>query len=72
MCATKFPFIEDGKTTKVDVLQNLDIADLRYKDKNERIWIYRFRFSEKQILHDLVLVFDENGFLKKHSLVILW
>lgn len=73
----KFPsFIEDGKTEKDEVFKKLDF---RYyntvSSKNSTILIFRLNSvaqagSYKD--YDLVLIFDENNVLKKHSLVEAW
>jgi hypothetical protein len=74
ICAKKLPFIEDGKTTKEDISKNPELTIFKCKSKNERIWVYRVESyeGEKWLSYELVLVFDENELLKKHSLVKIW
>jgi hypothetical protein len=66
-------FIEDGKTTKEEVLhkQNFYVLYKMYKSNNDTIMIFGVTsWKEKTYKeYDLVLVFDENDLLKRHSLV---
>lgn len=67
LLSKKYPFIENGKITKDEILSKLYIPWLAYK--KDSIWIYRIKFDEELAFYDLVLVFDENGLLSKHSLI---
>ncbi len=66
------PFLEDGKTTKEEVESKLSVPFYEYKDG--RIWTYTMLITEEGSLeandsghYHLVLVFDENNILRKHS-----
>ncbi len=66
------PFLEDGKTTKEEVESKFDVPFYEYKDG--RIWTYTMLITEEGSLEEdvggnyhLVLVFDENNVLRKHS-----
>jgi hypothetical protein len=61
--------LEDGTTTKEEVLQ-LNLYPL-YKSKNDRIWLFAIPYLGQKggYGYDLVLIFNEDGVLKKHSLV---
>jgi hypothetical protein len=61
----KFPFIENGKITKDEVLSKLDKPYRVYN--KDRIWTYQIR--DDNTTYTLVLVFDGNDLLSKHSLV---
>ncbi len=65
-------FLEDGKTTKEEVESKLSVPFYEYKDG--RIWTYTMLITEEGSLeanasghYHLVLVFDENNILRKHS-----
>jgi len=68
------PFLEDGKTTKEEVESKLGVPFYEYKDG--RIWAHTMLITEEGSLernasghYHLVLVFDENNILRKHSLL---
>jgi hypothetical protein len=68
--------LEDGKTTREELLisSNLYRLDKMYKSKNNKIWIFRsYRSSNLGGIGivDLVLIFNDEDVLKKHSLVNL-
>ena len=70
----RLPFLEDGKTTKEEVESKLSVPFYEYKDG--RIWTYTMLITEEGSLeanasghYHLVLVFDENNILRKHSLL---
>jgi hypothetical protein len=72
------PFLVDGKTTKEKVESKLSVQDVGQfvEHKDGRIWIYLMRFTEEEPPqlyrfghYHLVLVFDENNTLKRHSLI---
>ncbi len=68
-------FIHDGKTTKQEIIGRFGLASSLYE--NERILIYHVYLKEDgQITikgvgtcHALVVVFNENNVLEKHSFV---
>jgi hypothetical protein len=74
ICTKLAPFVEDGKTKKEEVIQKSDfyLSYTEHKSKNNTICIFRFISSPDKNIYDLVLVFDENDVLKKHSLVKIW
>ena len=70
------PFIEDGKTTKEEVLLKLGMPSGQFE--GERIFTYQMTFSEKEgfsvagqrmFEYNLVLVFKERNILQKHRLL---
>jgi len=70
------PFIEDGKTTKDDVLLKLGTPSRQFEDG--MILTYHMTFtreegfrvdSERQFIYNLVLVFDERNILQKHRML---
>ncbi len=72
------PFIEDGKTTKDEVLLKLGIPTGQFEDG--RIFTYQMTFSgkegfrvdyEKTFQYNLVLVFDDRDILQKHQMLEL-
>ena len=75
------PFLVDGKTTKEEVKSKLRVQFLPYgvpfnEFKDGRIWTYIMLITEEGSLeandsghYHLVLVFNENNILKKHSLL---
>ena len=75
------PFLEDGKTTKEEVKSKLRVQFLPYgvpfnEYKDGRIWTYIMLITEEGPpqpvswgQYHLVLVFNENNILKKHSLL---
>jgi len=84
ICTKCVNFIKDGKTKKEDVLQKTDFYELfkTFKSKNDTILIFSFLYLKDkksstvidkiEAEYHLVLVFDENDLLKKHSLVRVW
>jgi hypothetical protein len=76
------PYIQDGSTTREDVLLKLGVPSAQYEE--ERILTYVLRLSENDHLYvvthkvpswcpgvySLVLVFGPDNVLKKHSLVV--
>jgi len=70
------PFIEDGKTTKEEVILKLGIPSAQFE--GERILTYQMTFDEKEgfrvisrraFEYNLVLVFNERNILQKHRLL---
>jgi len=64
----KFPFIVNERITKDEISSKLGEPYRRYK--RDSIWIYFTQFDEDiNTPYNIVLVFNENGLLSKHSLV---
>jgi hypothetical protein len=70
--------IEDGKTTKDEVLTQLGMPSRQFE--GGRIMTYHMTFSEekgfrvdakRQFIYNLVLVFDKRNILEKHRLLKL-
>jgi len=73
-CSMCVNFIEDGKTKKEEVLQKSDFYFLlnTFKSKKDTILIFSYSIQDKNYkvyVYNLVLVFDENDVLRKHSVV---
>jgi hypothetical protein len=76
VCMKCVGLIKDGQTTKSEVLQQEDFYThiKTFKSNNNTILIFSFRGGETwwdkiPKLYNLVLVFDQNDILQKHSLV---
>lgn len=78
VCTKCVGLIKDGKTTRSEVLQQEDfyLHDKTLKSHNNTILIFKFGILEKGLwgykkieFYNLVLVFDENDVLQKHSVV---
>jgi hypothetical protein len=85
ICTKCVGLIKDGKTTRSEVLQQEDfyLHAKTLKSHNNTILIFKFGVLEKGLegynekglgvynlkFYDLVLVFDENDVLQKHSVV---
>lgn len=76
VCTKCVGLIKDGQTTKSGVLQQEDFYThiKTFKSNNNTILIFSFRGGETwwdkiPRLYNLVLVFDQNDILQKHSLV---
>jgi len=66
--SNKIPFISDGGTTRSEISQRLGEPKSSYK--SGKILIYEIKLnSEKRNVYDLVLVFDDNDILSRHSVV---
>lgn len=72
------PFIEDGRTTKDEVLSKLGKPTGQFEDG--RIFTYQMTFSEKEgfrvdynktFQYNLVLAFDGRNILQKHHILKL-
>jgi hypothetical protein len=72
------PFIENGKTTKDEVLTKLGMPSRQFE--GGRIITYHMTFSEekgfrvdvkRQFIYNLVLVFDKRNILEKHRFLKL-
>jgi hypothetical protein len=76
VCAKCVGLIKDGKTTKSEVLQQeyfyLHIQTYK-SNKNTilifKIWSDKTWWDTRYKIYNLVLVFDQNDILQKHSLV---
>jgi hypothetical protein len=76
ICTKCEGLIKDGKTTKSEVLQREDfyIFFKTYKSNNNTILIFKISDGKKwwdtrPKIYNLVLVFDQDDILQKHSLV---
>jgi hypothetical protein len=77
VCTKCVGLIKDGKTTKSEVLQQEDFYThtKTLNTHNKTIMVFNFWvvgsgwWSHNKKSYDLVLVFDENDILQKHSLV---
>ncbi len=74
----RLPFIEDGTTTKDEVLTKLGTPSRQFE--GGRILTYHMTFneekgfqvdSERQFMYNLVLIFDEHNILEKHRMLKL-
>lgn len=62
----RFKFLHDGKTDKQEIIDQLGLPPSTYE--NRRIFIYYWRGEESKVYH-VVLVFNEDNILKRHSVV---
>ena len=62
----QWEFVKAGKVTKQEIMDRLGEPESSYE--NGRIVIY-VRFYEKLKVYDLVLVFNDNNVLERHSVV---
>ena len=76
ICTKCDGLIKDGKTTKSEVLQREDfyIFFKTYKSNNNTILIFKISdgkrwWDTRPKIYNLVLVFDQDDILQKHSLV---
>jgi outer membrane protein assembly factor BamE (lipoprotein component of BamABCDE complex) len=67
----KLAFLQDGKTTKEDVLLQFGIPSSQFE--GERILTYWLKLDESEDIesgrYSLVLVFDDRQILEKHSMI---
>jgi hypothetical protein len=77
VCTKCVGFIKDGKTTKAELLQQEDFYThtKTFNTHSKTIMVFNFwvvgtgMWGNKYKSYDLVLVFDENDILQKHSVV---
>ena len=65
----RFGYLQDGKITRQEIIDRLGNPHHSYE--NKRIVIYSW-FDEKSgghIKYDIVLIFNENDILERHSVV---
>ena len=65
----QWEFVKDVKITKQEIINRLGEPMSSYE--NGRIVIYSYRKEEKDKLYNLVLVFNDNNVLARHSIVQL-
>lgn len=62
----KFEFLKDGETTKSEVIDQIGYSSRSYE--NGRIIIYHWTSYESKV-YDIVMIFNEDNILERHSVI---
>ena len=66
VASEKFKFLQDGQINRQEIIDRLGDPSSSYE--NGRIIVYTW-FGEKPQIYSIVLVFDEDNVLERHSVV---
>jgi hypothetical protein len=67
LVSERLPFVQDGKTSKEEVLRRLGKPDHRYEEG--RILTYTILYSER--MNNLIFVFGPDALVERHSVVLV-
>ena len=77
---TRLPWLVDGETTKEEVIRNENFRDVNHRILSQgKILVYCINWDVQKAqyvgsttcFHQLILVFDEKGILKRYSILVM-